>query len=65
MLSNTNKEWIDRANYYELLKRWRFSSMDDIFIGSSGQYYHKIMNEKREKIGNSECVRISKLIGWG
>lgn len=63
-MTNEQRNWIDNANYYELLKRWRFSENDCIFIGSTGQYYHKIMNQKCNALDNSERVRISKLIGW-
>jgi len=42
-----HKEWIDNANYYQLLKRWRFAKDNDIiFISSTGEYYAKIMNQK-------------------
>ena len=57
--------WIINASYYELLKRWRFAEgRDDIFHNASGLYYTKIMNEKQNALSHSECVRISKLIGW-
>lgn len=57
--------WINNANYYQLLKRWRFAEgRDDIFHGKSGEYYKKIMNQKSNALENSERVRISKLIGW-
>jgi hypothetical protein len=64
-MKEEHKNWIDNANYYQLLKRWRFSNMDNIFIGSTGQYYYKIMNQKCNALENKERVRISKLIGWG
>jgi len=59
------KEWIFYASYYDLLKRWRFAENDIIFHGETGKYYAKIMQEKKNQLTHEECVRISKLIGWG
>ena len=57
------KNWIDNADYETLLRRNRFTHVGDtIFLGASGTYYSKIMNEKRLVCPNP--VEISKQIGW-
>ena len=56
------KQWIDDASYEDLLRRWRFSEAGDpIFVGELGEYYKKIMFEKRDKTNH---VAASKKIGW-
>jgi len=48
-----------------LLFKWRFAHVGDpIFIGDVGEYFGKVINKKREEIGNDEHVKISKMIGW-
>lgn len=64
-MDNKFKEWIDQASYYDLLFKWRFAHVGDpIFIGDVGEYFGKVINKKREEIGNDEHVKISKMIGW-
>jgi len=59
------KDWIDNASYEDLLQRWRFASCGDPFFqGETGQYYSRVMAEKKDKLSNSERVEISKRIGW-
>ncbi len=60
------KAWIDGATYEQLLRRWRFSPAggDPIFQGEIGQYYSKVMAQKRDEVGPAEHVRASKTIGW-
>ena len=56
------QQWIDNASYEELLSKWRFSSLGDpMFQGETGDYYAKVMKEKRE---NVDHVSASKRIGW-
>ena len=55
-------DWIDKASYKELLRRWRFGTTGDpIFRGNTGKYYHKVMSEKKQHVDH---VAISKEIGW-
>jgi hypothetical protein len=55
-------KFIDTSTYQELLDRWRFSPIGDlIFQGDIGDYYIKIMNEKRAK---TDHVAASKAVGW-
>ena len=59
------KEWIDNASYEQLLSKWRTApSGNPFFQGEIGEYYSKVMAEKRAEVGNAEHVRASKSIGW-
>jgi len=63
-MDQDQKDWIDNVSYEQLLHRWRFSkSGDEIFQGEAGEYYSKVMNERRALVGNAEHVRLSKKIG--
>lgn len=58
-------QWINRASYEDLLRRWRFSPPgDEIFQGDVGVYYIKAMKEKREAIGHEATINASKRVGW-
>ena len=59
------KEWIDNASYYELLKLWRFApSGEPKLQGEVGRYYSIMLNQRRDEVGQEEHVRTSKRIGW-
>lgn len=59
------KKWIDDASYEDLLRRWRNAPVGDPFLqGEVGNYYAQVMKRRREEVGNDECVRASKSIGW-
>jgi hypothetical protein len=59
------KRWIDNASYESLLSRWRNSPAgDQMFQGEAGEYYSRVMAEKRAA-DPSGHVRASKSIGWG
>jgi len=58
------KDWIDNASYESLLSKWRFAPVGDPFFrGEIGEYYKKIMAQKREEVGNIEHTRVSKSLG--
>jgi len=60
------KRWIDNATYDRLLGRWRNAPIgDSMFQGDTGDYYRKVMNEKRAAMTAEEHVAASKRIGWG
>jgi len=62
----THKEWIDNASYEQLLGRWRFAeSRDPAVQGELGEYFQKVMREKRNALRESERVAASKNVGWG
>lgn len=59
------KNWIDNASYEQLLSRWRFAPTGSPwFQGEIGDYYKKVMQEKRKEVGNEAHVKASKSIGW-
>jgi len=56
------KNWIDNASYRELLSNWRNAPIGDaIFQGEAGDYYAKVMQEKKQTVDH---VQVSKDIGW-
>jgi len=64
-MTDTEKAWIDSADYETLLRRWRFSEMtDSIFQGESGKYYSDRMFSLRNA-NETAAVAASKRIGWG
>lgn len=64
-MTKEQKSWIDNANYESLLSKWRFSpSGDPFFQRDTGDYYAKVMEEKRDALSQEEQVQISKKIGW-
>lgn len=57
------KEWIDKASYQELLKKWRFEPAGSPwFQGNAGDYYIKVMEQKKLSCNNPE--EVSKQVGW-
>lgn len=66
-MTNEQKKWIDNASYEELLERWRFAPVgvsNPLFQGDTGNYYSKVMAEKKQQISESAHVQASKAIGW-
>ncbi len=64
-MKDSNKEWIDNANYKKLLHRWRFADSDDeMFLGDTGKYYTKRMSILKHKLSYDEQVAMSKRVGW-
>ena len=65
-INPTIKEKIDNATYDQLLSWWRFSPTGNpMFQGDTGEYFSKVMAEKRKKVSDEEHSAISKQIGWG
>lgn len=63
--NNPIKKEIDEMSYYEMLKLQRFSKSGHMyFTGLIGEYFAKVMQEKKEALPAGESVRISKQIGW-
>ncbi len=60
------KAQIDSEDYESLLRRWRFApaGSSPMFQGEVGDYYSKVMAEKRDALPPGEQVRASKAIGW-
>lgn len=64
MTNEDMKEWIDKASYLELLRRWRFAPAGDPFFQVPiGSYYSKVMAEKKAALGPGEAVAASKAVG--
>ena len=58
-------DWIDNADYEELLTKWRFAPTGDPFFdGNVGKHFVLVIQAKKAKIGDAEHTRISKKIGW-
>ncbi|MDR2172655.1 MAG: hypothetical protein LBE32_00345 [Burkholderiales bacterium] len=62
-VTETLKQQIDAMSYEEMLSMWRFSPVGDaMFEGESGDYFAKVMREKRD--AGADHVGASKKIGW-
>lgn len=56
------KKRIDSMSYEQMLTEWRFSPPGHpYFTGKVGEYFGKVMKEKKEKVDH---VQISKDVGW-
>lgn len=61
-LTKELKKEIDEMDYASMLNQWRFAPPGTpIFQGESGNYFSKIMAEKRKTANH---VKASKDIGW-
>lgn len=57
------KEWIDSASLYSLLRVWRFTEAGDpLFQGETGDYFRKRMFGLRDT-DHAAWVRASKDLG--
>lgn len=64
-MTQEQKEWIDNASYEALLHKWRFAPIGDMtFQGEDGDYYAKVMFEKKDALDHTEQVAVSKRVGW-
>jgi hypothetical protein len=63
-LASERKDWIDSASYLSLLAKWRKAEVGDpMFQGEVGDYFVKVMKEKRDADPEG-AVLASKAIGW-
>lgn len=63
MIDKTKKE-IDDMDYESMLRLWRSASCGHpMFQGETGDYYSKVMAEKRKVVGNAAHIIASKNIG--
>ena len=59
------KKSIDNMSYESMLALWRNAPVGHLmFAGDIGDYYAKIMKEKRKVIGAAGHTNASKNIGW-
>ena len=64
-MSESQKKWIDDASYEDMLARWRFAELgDQMFQGETGDYYAKVMHQKRDALSQKDQVSASKSAGW-
>lgn len=64
-MDDIQKQLIDNMDYQTMLRRWRHAPCGDpMFQGELGEYFSSVMQYKRSQMEHSECVRISKVIGW-
>ena len=62
-LTAENKKHIDSLSYEQLLSKWRFALVGDVWLqGETGDYWSKRMAELREQ--GVDHVGASKSIGW-
>lgn len=58
------KKWIDESSYTALLQKWRHAPLGDpLFQGETGEYYSKVMFEKKKEEPDGG-VGASKTVGW-
>ena len=61
-LTEEVKKQIDKMDYIDMLRRWRFAPCGDVMLqGESGGYYSIVMGEKKKTVDH---VKASKEIGW-
>ena len=64
-MTKENKERIDNSSYESLLSKWRYAPVGcELFQGDTGEYYSKVMEEKKNAIPHEDQVQASKNIGW-
>lgn len=64
-MTKEQKEWIDGASYASLLDKWRNDPIGSPwFKDNTGDYYQKVMVEKKIARGQAGAVADSKAIGW-
>lgn len=63
-MTAAQKAWIYSASYKQLLEHWRFAPAGDpMFMGDTGEYYAKVLREKRDA-DPARHTATSKAIGW-
>lgn len=59
------KTKIDKMTYKQMLHEWRFAPSGDIlFRNNIGEYFRKVMAEKKKQLFEGDHSDISKKIGW-
>ena len=59
-MTDKQKKAIDEMTYEQMLSKWRFAPIGDpMFQGEVGDYFSKVMKQKRENHS-----QVSKKIGW-
>ncbi len=59
------KKSIDDMDYRSMFQLWQFAPTGHAYLcGDEGEYFIKIMQEKRDAITDAQHTAISKEIGW-
>lgn len=65
-MNKNDKKIIDDMPYREMFSLRRFAPVGHrYFLDNTGEYFMKIMAEKRMHITDAEYTQISKSVGWG
>jgi len=65
VIAEEMKKEIDRMNYEDMLRLWRFAPAGDpMFKGEVGEYYRETMKRKKSALAAGDRVRASKSVGW-
>lgn len=57
MMTDKQKQWIDRASYQEMLSLWRHAPIGEpMFQDETGAYFSLVMRRKRKAIGAHEAA---------
>lgn len=65
MIPEIFKREIDEMSYEAMLALWRNAPVGHpMFQGEAGNYFAKVMQEKRANISNEDYVAASKRMGW-
>jgi hypothetical protein len=52
-------------SYVGMLRRWRMTPLGNpLFMDESGDYFKKVMFEKKAQLTEDEQVTASKTVGW-
>ena len=65
MMSPEQKKAIDGMDFRALFSLWRHApSGNAFFVDDTGDYFAKVMKEKRASMPQCDVVAASKSIGW-
>ena len=65
MMNQRTRDYIDGLTYEEMLRKMRYAPVGDpMFQGETGEYFLKVMGQKRDRLATGEHTAISKRIGW-
>ena len=64
-VTEAEKTWIDRADYRELLTKFRREPIGSTWLsGEVGTYLAKALSVKRKQLSDEERIAIAKSIPW-
>jgi hypothetical protein len=65
ILTDELKNEIDNMSYSQMLSKWRFTPAgNNLFQGESGDYFAKVLGEKKNDLSIDNQAGISKFVGW-